>query len=103
MAFEDAMVLQALLADVQDASQLTAALQAYDSVRRPRTQRVVASSRETGLIMCGSAPGIGVEPGKLLAGLATRWAFIHALDMKAHNAEALSLMHELLNADAHGA
>ncbi|KAM3075728.1 hypothetical protein ACMFMG_007858 [Clarireedia jacksonii] len=37
MAFEDAMVLQTLLANVQDASQLRAALQAYDTTRRPRT------------------------------------------------------------------
>jgi salicylate hydroxylase len=103
MAFEDAMVLQTLLADVRDASQLAAALQAYDATCRPRSQRVVASSRETGVILCGSAPGIGVEPDQLLASLATRWGFIHELDMKAHKAEARSLMHELLNSDAHRA
>jgi salicylate hydroxylase len=103
MAFEDAMVLQTLLADVRDASQLTAALQAYDTTCRPRSQRVVTSSRETGVIMCGSAPGIGVEPDKLLGSLATKWGFIHELDMKTHKAEAVSLMHELLGADAHHA
>ncbi|PQE12391.1 salicylate hydroxylase protein [Rutstroemia sp. NJR-2017a BVV2] len=103
MAFEDAMGPSDSARQCSGCFALAAALQAYDTTCRPRTQRVVASSREAGVILCGSAPGIGVEPDKLLASLATRLGFIHELDMKAHKAEARSLMHELLNGDAHRA
>jgi len=95
-AIEDAMVLEALLANTHHPSELDAALQAYDAVRRLRTQRVVTSSRETGVIMCGSAPGIGLDPEKLRSSLASRWEFIHGLDVKEHKREAISALNELL-------
>lgn len=101
-AIEDAMILEILLTNIQDASQLTAALQAYDTVRRPRAQRVVASSQGTGVIMCGSAPEVELNPEKLISSLGARWEFIHALDMKIHKAEAISIMNELVSAEEVG-
>lgn len=45
MAIEDAMILSRLLAAVNSRGDLEAAFKAYDAVRRPRTQRLVESSR----------------------------------------------------------
>lgn len=45
MAIEDAMILSRLLGEITSAGQLEAAFKAYDTVRRPRSQRLVESSR----------------------------------------------------------
>jgi salicylate hydroxylase len=69
-------------------------LQAYDRVRRPRTQRIVESSRETGALLTGAggeADGYLKEPGTLLR----RWDFILDLDVEKHTKEAVALMDQL--------
>ncbi|KAI9711072.1 MAG: hypothetical protein M1812_007266 [Candelaria pacifica] len=48
MAMEDAFMLSSLLANVTDPVELSAAFKAYDAIRRPRSQRLVTSSREAG-------------------------------------------------------
>ena len=45
MAVEDALVLSKLLASIESRQGLEAAFAAYDQVRRPRSQRLVTSSR----------------------------------------------------------
>ena len=90
-AIEDAMILDTLLKEVKEPCQLDAAFKAYDAVRRPRSQRVVASSKITGRIMCGREPRIGLDPQKIREALALRWGFIMSLDMKDHKTEALSM------------
>ena len=94
-AIEDAMILETLLATVTEPHQLDAAFKAYDTVRRPRAQRIVDSSRVTGRLMCGKGQGVGLDPEKLGAALAPRWAFILELDMKQHKEEALGVMKSL--------
>jgi salicylate hydroxylase len=95
-AIEDIMILAKLLENTQTPSELNAALQAYDHVRRPRSQRIVESSKVTGLILCGKAHGIELDPEKLSAALAPRWDFIFGLDMKEHQNEAIRVMDSLL-------
>lgn len=97
-AIEDAMILQRLLKNTDTPSQLNTALKAYDLVRRPRSQSVVASSKITGVMMCGSTPGIGLDPDKLRSGLSSRWDFIYQQDMKEHKDEAIRVMNSLLSA-----
>jgi salicylate hydroxylase len=46
MAIEDAFILSRLLASIDHVDDLEAAFAAYDVVRRPRSQRLVASSRK---------------------------------------------------------
>ena len=46
MAFEDAYILSSLLSEMERPDGLEKVFQAFDAVRRPRTQRVVATSRE---------------------------------------------------------
>lgn len=48
MAVEDALILSRLLASIGSVGELESAFAAYDAVRRPRSQRLVASSRKTG-------------------------------------------------------
>lgn len=48
MAVEDALILSRLLASIASVRELENAFAAYDAVRRPRSQRLVASSRKTG-------------------------------------------------------
>ena len=91
-AIEDAMILRALLASISLPEQLDAALRAYDEVRRPRTQRIVESSRATGMIMSGQGEGIGVHVEKMREGLKERWDFIHDFDAEKHKEDALAAL-----------
>ncbi|KAI9881208.1 MAG: hypothetical protein M1830_007186 [Pleopsidium flavum] len=93
-AIEDAMILGTLLAAIKTPEQLDGALRAYDTVRRPRTQRIVESSRITGQIMTGRGAEIGVDPDKMREALATRWAFIHGFDMQKHKEKALTALRQ---------
>lgn len=91
-AIEDAMVLDTLLSAVKGPAQLEAALVAYDRVRRPRTQQIVASSSVTGRIMSGMDTEAGLDPDKLRVALGSRWGFILDFDLKKHKEEALAAM-----------
>ena len=64
MAIEDAAVLSALLGNVKgaDPSELERALRAYDAVRRPRTQRLVTTSRDAGMLYDFQKEGVGDDP-----------------------------------------
>jgi salicylate hydroxylase len=89
-SIEDAMILDVLIKEVKEPHQLGRAFKVYDEVRRPRSQRVVASSKITGLISCGSQPDVGFDPDKIRNTLAPRWDFIKCLDVKDHKRAALS-------------
>lgn len=99
-AFEDAAVLGALLESTTSAEGIEAAFKAYDIVRRPRCQRVIDSSRGTGEIACGQNKDIGLDPDKLRNALATRWAFIFAMDLETHKQEALEKMRQIRREEA---
>ncbi|KAL4894912.1 hypothetical protein BDV59DRAFT_175265 [Aspergillus ambiguus] len=60
-AIEDAHVLAELLGDPQvtDGKHAIAAFQAYDEIRRPRSQRVVSSSKEQAHLLCLCLDGVG--------------------------------------------
>ncbi|KAI1386325.1 salicylate hydroxylase [Hypoxylon trugodes] len=84
IAIEDA--ISKLFANISSPKEITAAFKAYDTVRRLRCQRVVDSSRETGLLFCGK---YGLDVAELRAEISTRWNFILDLDMEAHQQEAM--------------
>jgi len=92
---EDAMILHTLFASIGLPEQLDAALRAYDEVRRPRTQRIVESSRATGMIMSGREEGIGVNAEKMREGLKERWEFIYDFDIERHKADALAALRRI--------
>ncbi|KAB8360873.1 hypothetical protein FH972_024607 [Carpinus fangiana] len=86
-SIEDAMTLEFLLGKVTSPSQIPAAFRAYDEIRRPRTQKVVESSREVGAAFCGKDREMGVDVQKLSAGLQRKWDHIWSLDMDQHLAD----------------
>lgn len=51
MAMEDAYILSNLIASVEGYSDIESAFRAYDTVRRPRTQQLIESSRQAGLLV----------------------------------------------------
>lgn len=89
LAMEDSMILGKLLGAVRSSEEIGTAFQAYSDLRRPRCQKVIDSSRETGQILCGQHPAAGLDPGKMRDILMSRWEHIHGLDHDEHEAEAL--------------
>lgn len=88
-AIEDAFILQSVFKKVTKPSDIHKAFKAYDSVRRLRAMKIVRSSKETGLIFTGQVDSIGMDPDRLRAALATRWDFIHNVDLAAMERNAL--------------
>ncbi|KAH9902344.1 salicylate hydroxylase [Xylariomycetidae sp. FL2044] len=101
MSIEDSLILSSLLGHAKSAAEAPVALQVYDQVRRPRTQRIVESSRSLGTILTGRGEQTGLEmmaEGTLLR----RWDFILDLDMGKHRDEAIEAMDVQLGADTVG-
>ncbi|PYH98987.1 FAD/NAD(P)-binding domain-containing protein [Aspergillus ellipticus CBS 707.79] len=91
MSVEDSMILSTLLGRAETVTQARTALQVYDRVRRPRTQRIVESSRGTGRIACGLGEETGLDLGKLRGKLLPRWDFIVDFDNEKHRDEAVEM------------
>lgn len=95
-AIEDALVLETLLGKVEDGSLISNAFSAYDQVRRPRSQKVVSTSREAGQLYAMRAEGIGEDIEKMARNLETRMHWIWGRDLRAQNREAVRLFEESL-------
>ncbi|KAK4208654.1 hypothetical protein QBC37DRAFT_296207 [Rhypophila decipiens] len=97
-AFEDAMILGTLFANLTSATQIPAAFRAYDALRRPRCQRVIDSSREMGYLCCGQGEGgtVGLDPDALRGAMAGKWDFIFGLDFEEYKKQAVGMMREEL-------
>lgn len=96
MSIEDSMILSTLLSRATSTTEAKAALRAYDEARRPRTQRIVESSRTTGDIMTGRGEK-GLVLSELQKSLLPRWDFILDLDVPKHQAEAVAVMTKKLS------
>jgi salicylate hydroxylase len=81
MALEDAFVLSSLLGSVTQASELEAVFRAYDSVRRPRTQKLVTTSRAAAQVYEFQAGGIFDDPVKVRENLQQRYRWIWEEDL----------------------
>ncbi|CAG8977623.1 hypothetical protein HYALB_00011726 [Hymenoscyphus albidus] len=88
MAIEDAYVLSNLLGECASTADLVTAFEAYDSVRVPRTMRVISASHEQGRVLDLEGDGIGDDMEKLAACLNTAVRWIWYEDMEAHLATA---------------
>ena len=94
-AFEDAFILSVLLGDpkIQSTADISTAFKAYDSIRRPRSQKVVATSRAAGATYAMQGPAkdnlemIGEE-------LLQRYKWIWDEDMNAQAERALEMLED---------
>ncbi|TVY14007.1 6-methylsalicylic acid decarboxylase atA [Lachnellula arida] len=92
MSIEDSHILSTLLGRAKTPAEALAALKVYDQVRRPRTQRIVESSRATGLIVAGLGEQTKLDIGKLRENVLPRWDFIIDFDNEKHRDEAVEMM-----------
>jgi salicylate hydroxylase len=94
MAIEDAAVLSSLLGSVkgQDSSELERAFRAYDAVRRPRTQRLVTTSRDAGMLYDLQKEGVGDDPELVKRDLLERMKWVWDLDLAQHCEQAVELL-----------
>ncbi|OCL07998.1 salicylate 1-hydroxylase-like protein, partial [Glonium stellatum] len=94
MAIEDAAVLSTLLGKIKEPTPhaLKAALAAYDAVRRPRSQRLVTTSRDAASLYQFQKEGIWDDKTRMTEDIQTRYRWIWDFDLEAHFQEALELM-----------
>lgn len=93
-AIEDAHVLAELLGDirVQSKEHAVAAFRAYDEIRRPRSQRVVTSSKENAYLLCLCFDGVGDDEDKLKATFQERLHWLWNLDVQGQVEQARQRM-----------
>ncbi|OTA99014.1 hypothetical protein M426DRAFT_27923 [Hypoxylon sp. CI-4A] len=98
LAFEEALVLCALLGRVSSKAAIPVALQAYDQICRSRAEQAARFSAETGLLVVGRAPGVGVNADLIQLHLRDKFEFLRDFDVNAHRAMANAIMDQLLGA-----
>ena len=78
-AIEDAMIVGVFLSQVVSVCDIWA-FRVFDALRRPRCQRIIDSTRETGHFMCGQHSNISLKARQVKEVLKVKWGFIHGLD-----------------------
>lgn len=98
-AIEDAHVLSELLGDAQVRSteQVMAAFKAYDEIRRPRSQRVVTSSKENAYLLCLCLDEVKDDEEKLKITFQERLRWLWDLDIEGQAERAREKMFEYLS------
>jgi len=78
MAVEDAFILSELLSDptINSIDNIPAVFAAYNHIRRPRTQRLVDHSRESGLLFQLRRPGVEDDLEKIKADIKIRQRWV---------------------------
>ncbi|PNS21565.1 Protein STB3 [Sphaceloma murrayae] len=89
---EDAMILGAVLGAAYDRTGVTAALEAYDVVRRPRNEWIAHHGKQLGLLWMGKVEGVGIDPAKLRKAFLDLKNTEEKYDLAASRKEALTLM-----------
>lgn len=97
-AIEDAHVLAELLSDqrVITPEHAAAAFQAYDEVRRPRSQRVVTTSKENAELLCLCHEGVGDDEQKLKEMWDERYRWLWDIDIQEQAEKARKIMIQLI-------
>jgi len=98
-AIEDATVINELFKNLESASQIEALFQAYDQIRRPRSQRVVEIARDFGRLYGFAIPEYGDDPDKMRSFFGKNAAFTNNADLGKQNQDAVELFKELVAND----
>ncbi|KAI6089208.1 FAD/NAD(P)-binding domain-containing protein [Hypoxylon rubiginosum] len=99
IAIEEALILSSLLGRLPSKAAIPAALQAYDQVCRPRAELATRSSAETGFLVTGRGPSVGLDADLLQHQLRHKWDFLLEVDIDAYRAAANVVMDQLLGAE----
>lgn len=93
-AIEDAHVLAELLGDprVTTAEHIVAAFKAYDAVRRPRSQKVVTTSKENARLLCLCLDGVGDDEEQLKTTFQERLRWLWDVDIQDQAERARSIL-----------
>lgn len=92
MAIEDAYVMANLLAQVDDTKDIERAFKSYDYIRRPRTQKLVTTSKEAGQLY--DLELVGDDEEKLKQILNSRMDWIWKEDLQGELKEAQKVYQE---------
>ena len=94
MAVEDAMILSRLLASIEgdDGSRLAGVFAAYDTVRRPRTQRLIRSSRRCAAVYDWEDDEVGDDIEAMREYLEHAWDWIWKADLDAQLRDAEEML-----------
>ena len=76
MAMEDAYILSHLIAAVKGPGNIVQAFQAYDAVRRPRTQKLVEYCQNSGLLLGFMMAGVGDDTNAVKGQLESWWKWL---------------------------
>lgn len=94
-AIEDASTLCTLFQHIKDVSQISKAFEAYDMVRRPRSQKVVEMSRLFGRIYAFREEGVGDDLNLMRKSMGEA-AWMNNADLQAQNDKAISYFDKIL-------
>ena len=94
-AIEDSLLLGRLFAAVDMPSKVGPAFQAYDYIRRPRTQKVCETSREAGYLFTSQTP-VSEDPMNFKEAIESRMDWIWNHDLQREVREALDYMDRIL-------
>lgn len=96
---EDAAVLDYLFSKVTDPKQIEAAFAAYDTIRRPRSQKVVDLARQFGRIYAYAEDGMHEDPVRMKQFFAGAAAFTNNADLQKQNDDAMRLFMASIDTD----
>ncbi|KAK3070884.1 hypothetical protein LTS18_014990 [Coniosporium uncinatum] len=102
MAFEDAYVLSSLLGTVEDVDDLPDVFKAYDQLRRPRTQRLVKTSREAGQLYELCLEGVGSDLSRVANELDEWHEWIWKVDLPGDVERGKHLLESMRKTRNHG-
>lgn len=92
-AIEDAAVLTGIFSSVTSSKQIRPALQAFDEIRRPRSQKVIEITRRFGRLYSQDPHEINLDD--MRAQMKEGGMYTNGVDMDAQVASAVSLFHKL--------
>jgi salicylate hydroxylase len=93
-AVEDAYILSSLLGQIQSVDDIEKAFKAYDTIRRPRSQKVVTTSREAAALYNFEDEELGSDLEKIKRRLDERYRWIWEEDMEEQKRSAMELLGE---------
>lgn len=94
MGIEDCYVLGNLIGEARSVGDLDKAFRAYDEVRRPKTQKVVATSREAGRLWDFELEDYGDDIDALRRNMETRMHWIWQADLRAELERAKTIFRQ---------